>query len=135
MSLQVEADGAPELDRACAPPSGAFWVAVLVGRDVGCAGVRTLDLAGGPTAEVKRLYVDPAARGAGVGRALLGTAEAWAAARGMRRAVLDTDSRLLAACALYRSAGWVEVPRYNASPDADRWYAKDLPPPGPPSGQ
>ncbi len=131
-----DGDGAPELDVDCAPPSGAFFVAVQHGRDVGCVGVRALDLDGpGATAEVKRLFVDPAARGGGVGRALLAAAEAWAATRGVRRAVLDTHSGLLAAGALYRSTGWVPVPRYNASPDADLWFAKDLAPVAPPRGQ
>src|SRR4051794_15987913 len=60
------------------PPHGMF----LVARDgdgelLGCAGVRLL--AGVPaTAELKRMYVRPAGRGAGLGRGLLLAVEASA---------------------------------------------------------
>lgn len=59
-------------------------------------------------AEVAKLMVDPAARGRGVGRALLRRAEQ--AARGIGRSLLTLDTRVgSAAERLYRAAGWTEL--------------------------
>ncbi|MFE1171124.1 GNAT family N-acetyltransferase [Streptomyces sp. NPDC058773] len=57
-------------------------------------------------AEVSRLYVAPAARGAGVGGRLLRAVEAEAAARGLRP-VLVVKSTDTAARALYERLGWL----------------------------
>ena len=46
------------------PPRGGLWVGRANGAGVGCVALRPLDAA---TAEVKRMYVDPAWRGRGVG--------------------------------------------------------------------
>lgn len=124
----------PGADDDLAAPGGAFWVATLHGRPVGCAGARTLvgdlvlpgsALAG--AVELKRFFALPAARGHGVGRALLARAEAWAAGRGAAAVALDTDSALVAAGRLYRAAGYEVVPAYNANPYAAVWMAKHLP--------
>lgn len=120
-------------DDDLAAPGGAFWVATLHGEPVGCAGARTLigdlvlpgsALAG--AVELKRFFALPAARGHGVGRALLARAEAWATARGAGAVALDTSSTLVAAGRLYRSSGYAEVVAYNANPHADVWLAKHL---------
>src|SRR5438067_25689 len=55
------------------PPGGAFVVARVEGRPVGCGGVCRFD---DTRAELKRMYVDPAARGQGLGRLLLEALEA-----------------------------------------------------------
>ncbi|MFI0902566.1 GNAT family N-acetyltransferase [Streptomyces sioyaensis] len=56
--------------------------------------------------EISRLYVAPGARGAGLGRRLLHTAEAAAAARGLRP-VLEVKTTDTAAIALYERLGWL----------------------------
>src|SRR5690606_254049 len=48
-------------------PHGVFVVAYLKGRPIGCAGLKLYD----GFAEVKRMWVDPDARGLGLGRRLL----------------------------------------------------------------
>ena len=117
--------GPPESDVVdLAAPAGAFFVAARAGTDLGCAGVRLLG--DGADAEVKRLYVAPAARGLRLGRRLLERTEEWARARGARRLVLDTRACLLAARGLYASAGFGEVEPYNDNPHAEVWYAKPL---------
>lgn len=120
-------------DDDLAAPGGAFWVATLHGEPVGCAGARTLVgdlvLPGSPLAgavELKRFFALPAARGHGVGRALLACAEAWAGGRGATAVALDTSSALVPAGRLYRSSRYVEVAPYNANPSADVWLAKHL---------
>ena len=50
------------------PPLGVFLVARRAGDAVGCGAVRTLDAGRG---EIKRMWVDPAVRGLGIGRGLL----------------------------------------------------------------
>ena len=117
-------DGPPASDLVdLVAPSGAFVVAVRDGEPLGCVGVRGLS---GGEVEVKRLFVDPAARGLGLGRRLLGWCEDRARDRGASRLVLDTHGVLTAARALYLSAGFVEVERYNDNPHAQHWYVLTL---------
>ena len=59
-------------------------------------------------AVVARLLVSPRARGQGAGRMLLAAATAEAASRGLRP-VLDVDTDLAAAIALYESQGWTRA--------------------------
>jgi len=59
----------------------------------------------GQLAVVARLFVSPRARGQGAGRLLLETATAQARSRGLHP-VLDVDTELPTAIALYESAGW-----------------------------
>ncbi|MGW1104440.1 N-acetyltransferase family protein [Streptomyces sp. NPDC002540] len=69
-------------------------------------------------AEVAKLMVRPSARGQGVGRSLLATAEQSAAESGITLLVLDTESGSPAE-RLYRSADWTgcgSIPDYAADP-------------------
>ena len=93
------------------PPAGAFVVArVSVQRDpVGGVGLRTVagrTGAGGGVGEVKRLWVDPASRGHGVGRALMAALEDAARDLGMVELELATGDRQPEAVALYTATGW-----------------------------
>ena len=89
----------------------ALLLAYRDDRPVGCVVLARRDAA---TAEIKRLYVDPAARGSGTGRALAQAAIERARAAGHRRIVLDTHrSRLEAAYALYRALGFEECEAYG----------------------
>jgi len=114
------------------PPRGVFLLVegeAVDGApaDVGCGGVRLLSHSAGVTRfEVKHLWVQPHLRGRGVGRDLLQELEARALAFGASELVLDTNSALAAASGLYRSSGFVEVPAYNANPNATHWFAKNL---------
>jgi len=95
--------------------------------DVGCGGVRRLDLDDGQiTFEVKHLWVQPHLRGLGVGRALLAELERRAQAFGAQRLVLDTNDSLEAAGHLYRSSGYESIAPYNDNQNATAWYAKTL---------
>jgi ribosomal protein S18 acetylase RimI-like enzyme len=60
---------------------------------------------------------------------LLAELEACAAESGGRTVRLETNRALTEAIALYRSAGYVEVPAFNDEPFAHHWFEKTLPPP------
>lgn len=105
------------------PPAGAFFVGYLHGEPVACGGVK--HHAGAPT-EIKRMWVSPDARGLGLGRRLLARLEACAAESGAAVAHIETSHHLVEAIALYRSAGWREVPAFNDEPFADHWFEKRL---------
>jgi DNA-binding MarR family transcriptional regulator/GNAT superfamily N-acetyltransferase len=115
--------GATALPHEVRPPAGQFLVAYLHGDAIGCGAVK--HNAGAPT-EIKRMWIAPAARGLGLGRRLLGELEACALAGGAHSARLETSAVLTEALALYRSAGWVEVPAFNDEPFADHWFEKAL---------
>src|SRR5260370_31876011 len=82
--------------------AGAFMVAYRDGVAVGCGAVRLLDA---NTAELKRMYVTPAARGEGLGRAVVAALEAEARRIGARRLLLETGIRQTAALRLYARSG------------------------------
>jgi DNA-binding MarR family transcriptional regulator/GNAT superfamily N-acetyltransferase len=111
----------PEQLRA---PAGLFVVATLHGEPVGCG---ALKLHGRLPAELKRMWVSPSARGLGLGRRLLTELEQLAAAHGVRVVRLETNRNLTEAIALYRSAGYREVPAFNDEPYAHHWFEKRLP--------
>jgi putative acetyltransferase len=98
--------------------TGAFLVVWLDGAPAGCGAVRMLpESAGagpGAVAELKRMYVVPAARGRGLSRTILGALEARAGALGATRAVLETGDKALAALGLYQSAGYSRIPCFGA---------------------
>jgi putative acetyltransferase len=100
------------------PGRGVFLVARQDGRAVGCGAIRLLDAG---TAEVKRMYVEPALRGQGVGRAILARLEAEARRYDARRLVLETGVHQRDALALYRRAGFSELEcwgEYATSPSS-----------------
>jgi DNA-binding MarR family transcriptional regulator/GNAT superfamily N-acetyltransferase len=105
-------------------PRGALLVASAAdGSVVGCGGVQALD---DETAEVKRMWIHSDWRGAGLGRRLLAELERHCVAVGYARVVLDTNATLTEAIAMYESAGYRQVERYNDNPYAERWFAKEL---------
>jgi GNAT superfamily N-acetyltransferase len=89
---------------------GAFLVAYIGGRPVGCGAVRRIEPA---VAEIKRMYVAPEARGRSVGRQVLLELETEARRLGATRLVLETGPRQPEALALYSRAGFVEVPNFG----------------------
>jgi GNAT superfamily N-acetyltransferase len=105
------------------PPHGAFLLAWLDGAAVGCGGVRRLDA---DTAEIKRMWVHPGARGRGIGRGLLLALEQAAAALGAHALRLDTAADLAEALSLYNAAGYREIAAYNDNPYAAHWLEKRL---------
>jgi DNA-binding MarR family transcriptional regulator/GNAT superfamily N-acetyltransferase len=115
--------GATALPHEVRPPAGQFFVAHLHGEAIGCGAVK--HHADAP-AEIKRMWIAPAARGLGLGRRLLEALEACARAGGARVAHIETSAVLGEALSLYRSAGWVEVARFNDEPFADHWLEKAL---------
>ena len=96
-------------------PSADDIAVVLVARDddgtpVGCGALRPLEPG---AAELKRMYVVPAARGRGVSRLLLVALEAEAAARGWTTLRLETGTRQPAAVGLYTAAGYRPVEAFG----------------------
>jgi DNA-binding MarR family transcriptional regulator len=106
------------------PPNGLLLVATLRSEPVGCG---ALKFHGRRPSELKRMWVDPSARGLGVGRRLLAALEAHAAQAPSRVLHLETNRSLAEAIALYRSAGWTEVAPFNDEPYAHHWFEKRLP--------
>jgi putative acetyltransferase len=113
-----------------APGTGALLVALDGDAAAGCVAWRPAPAPG--TCEIKRLWVEPAFRGRGLGDALVRAACADAAAAGMVRATLDTEPATMASAhALYLRLGFRPAP---APPGADPGLAalaRDLPLAGP----
>ena len=111
-----------ELPGKYVAPRGALWLAVANETDepVGVIAVRPIDER---ACEMKRLWVEPAAQGAGLGRKLAQTAIEFANAAGYSEMKLDTlRTRMPAAIAMYRSLGFVDTEPYTPNPEADVLY-------------
>jgi len=92
---------------------GAFLVADNGDGLVGCVALRALSAEG---CEMKRLYVDPPARGSGLGRELVESVLDRARSFGYRKMLLDTLPSMQTAQALYRRIGFVETRPYRHNP-------------------
>jgi DNA-binding MarR family transcriptional regulator/ribosomal protein S18 acetylase RimI-like enzyme len=113
----------PAAEADMTPPHGVLLVARLRERPIGCGALKFHDAE--PT-ELKRMWVDPSARGLGLGRRLLRELEEHARDGGATVIRLETNASLTEAIALYRSAGYDEVPAFNDEPYAHHWFEKHL---------
>jgi len=101
------------LEHEYGPPDGHFLLAVDDERFVGCGGFRRLTA---ESCEMKRLYVAPAARGTGAGRALAVALIAEARRRGYEAMLLDTLPSMQDAQRLYASLGFEPTAPYRFNP-------------------
>lgn len=100
-----------------APPRGALLLARGAdGAPLGCVALRAIDPVG--CCEMKRLFVRPAARGTGLGRALAEAVIAEAARLGHREMRLDSLPGMRDAIALYTRIGFTPIAPYYATPVA-----------------
>jgi GNAT superfamily N-acetyltransferase len=114
----------PPLSPAELRGSGGAYLVGYEGSDaVAGGGLRHLDEG---VAEIKRMFVRPVARSRGVARDLLAALEGAARELGYERVRLDTGPKQIHGLALYRSAGYVDVPPYNDNPFACFWGEKVL---------
>ncbi|MBY5932783.1 GNAT family N-acetyltransferase [Tateyamaria omphalii] len=99
-----------DLPRIHARPHGDILLADIDGITMGCAMYYPLNDQG--VTEIKRVYVDPAARGQRAGRRLIEDAMTRARADGYTRMVLDTMASLTEAIALYERMGFTPCAPY-----------------------
>jgi carbonic anhydrase len=112
------------LDAHYAAPDGVALLAHVDGEPVGCVAVRRFDAA---DAELKRMWVQPRARGRGLGRALAAAAVDHARTRGYRRLLLDTIAEMTVAHHIYTRLGFREIDAYRPNPLASvRYLALEL---------
>jgi len=113
-------------------PLGQFFVGYLDGSPVATAAwrrssVRALGAEG--TAEIKRMYVVPAAQRRGLARRMLAHLEATAAEAGIEALVLETGMKQPEAIELYLSSGYEPIPGfgYYCGSDLSRCFGRRLP--------
>ena len=108
-----------------AAPAGHLLLAFVDGELAGCAALRALSDADYANAcEMKRLYVRPAFRRFGLGRALAQALLDEARGVGYSAMLLDTLDEMESARELYTSLGFEEIPPYYFNPIAGAHYLK-----------
>jgi GNAT superfamily N-acetyltransferase len=117
-----EGDTAPVDTTEFDGPDGRFLMAYVDEVPAAMGGWRRhAPLAEWEDAELKRMYVRPAYQRRGLARLILAELERTAAEAGITRLILETGLAQPEAIALYRSAGYVDVPAfgyYAAEPDS-----------------
>ena len=119
--IDAELDGLPG---EYAPPRGALIVAVEGPRHLAMIALRPLDRG---TAEMKRLYVRPEARGRGLARQLIARLCDEARRLNYLEIRLDTLPKMGEAQALYETHGFVDIEPYYETPIAGtRFMSKKI---------
>lgn len=113
-----------DLPGAYAAPRGSLLLALDGEEAMGCVAVRpladstapALPRAAAPIAELKRLYVQPRARGTGLGARLTDQALAFARDAGYAAIRLDTLPAMQAAIGMYEALGFRDIAPYYDNP-------------------
>jgi putative acetyltransferase len=113
MSFQNFEHEMAQIESIYSLPKGLFWVVQEGAKLVACVGFKRLDAA---TAEVKRLYVQPAFRGQRWGEKLMQTMLHTTRQLGYQRLVLDTVPQTVAAQGLYLRMGFTPIAQYYDGP-------------------
>jgi GNAT superfamily N-acetyltransferase len=120
--IAIDASHADDVDDYT-EPDGCFLLVYRAGEVVGCGAVRSL---APDVGELKRMWVRPDARGAGIGSALLTRLIEESRAIGHSRLLLDTNATLVEALSLYGKHGFEAVERYNDNPDATHFLGRPV---------
>lgn len=121
LAFQKYAEELRTLPGAYALPRGRLYLAYDGGRPAGCIALRPLE---GGNCEMKRLFVRPAFRGRGIGRALAERVIADARELGYNAMLLDTLVSLPAAAALYQTLGFTQTGPYRFNPQPDALFLR-----------
>jgi len=121
--LEVEA---AELPHSYLDAGGGSLLAVAAGKPVGFVAWRNFtDPELASAFEIKRLWVRPAGRGLGIGRALIQSLEKRARATGKTLLLLDTAPESMpAAYHLYQEMGFRDCPSYIENPSPGIVYMR-----------
>jgi ribosomal protein S18 acetylase RimI-like enzyme len=116
-------DETPYTTADFSPPRGAFFVGYLCDEAVAMGGWRFrppgMPRVAQRPAEIRRMFVQERVRGRGYARIMLAALEASAAAAGADWMLLETGQPQIAAVALYRSSGYVDVERFGHYADSE----------------
>ena len=102
---------------------GTFRVLEIQGRPAGTYGLHN---EGAGIAELRKMYLDPVYKGRGLGKMLLEDALAMARQLGFRTIILESNSNLVEAAALYRKFGFVDMHRKHMASRCDYALRLDL---------
>ena len=102
-----------------AAPGGCIILVKEAGRFVACVAVRDK---GNKTAELKRMFVQPGMRKAGIAASMLHLAVAFCTNAGYELLKLDTLASMKPAVAFYKKHGFTETAAYYYNPNADTIY-------------
>ena len=102
------------------------WFLVVTDAGGGIVGTIALHRREGGTAELRKMYLAPTARGRGVGKSMLEQALTEARRRGYQRVILETAAVLREAVALYRHYGFQPIATAGLAPRCDLVMSLDL---------
>jgi putative acetyltransferase len=85
-------------------------IAYLNDKPAGCGCFKPFDH---EAVEVKRMFVQPTARGNGISKKVLTELETWARQLGFSYTVLETGAKQVEALSLYPKAGYQSIPKYG----------------------
>jgi len=102
---------------------GRFRVIRRAGRVIGMYGLHNES---DGVVELRKMYLEPECKGRGLGRMMMEDALSLARQAGFRRMVLETNSRLVEAIAMYRKYGFLEDSRGQVASRCDMAMAMDL---------
>jgi putative acetyltransferase len=111
------------------PPRAAYFVIESGSELVGGGGIAPLQGGRDDTCELKKMYFLPAARGRGLGQALMTRCLDAARAAGFQRCYLETLTGMDKAMALYERNGFTQIPGPEGATghfSCDRFYARTL---------
>jgi putative acetyltransferase len=121
----LDVDGEEPGLKAPASSFDRFWVVEEGGAVGGCVGCAL-----GETAELKKLYLDAALRGRGLGKELIALVEETARAHGARRIELWSDTRFATAHGVYARCGYRRTGRtrqlHDLSNTTEYHFEKEL---------
>lgn len=101
------------LSETYSPPNGGLCVVYRNDKPVGVAGIKKFNET---ECEVKRMYVQPASRGLGIGKLLITHCIQIAKRLNYEKVKLDTAGFMKSAIKLYTDSGFIEIPAYRHNP-------------------
>ena len=121
----IARDSKPDFAATYFIDGAGVWLASSTQGIVGCIALRPLATIP-HSAEIKRLYVQPAFRGHNIAASLYSALELYAREFSLHWLYLDTAAAMTAAQIFYSKLGFEPCPRYNDNPQAALFMRKKL---------